>query len=112
MAPERDPPWVVVTMEIDDEAYRVQLLSRKPDKVYRLRKLTGQRTGAVYHARQRADGLHACECMDRQCRKRACKHLLALAQQGMIDEPVQLVGQPAPQTAPDRPAAAQRGSAP
>jgi len=97
----REPPVVVVTVEIDDECYRLARAPTADGRTWRLRKLEGQREGAVYEIREYADGYQRCTCMDAKFRGRACKHLLAMRQMGALPEPP-------PRPAPSRPAIGSR----
>jgi len=83
----RDPPAVVVTIEIDDECYRLRKEDAPPLKVYRLRKLEGPREGATYTVEQFPNGFQRCSCPDWQFRRRACKHIQSLWRVGCLDEP-------------------------
>lgn len=81
---ERAPPVIIVTVEIDDECYRVQRVEHPAQRLFRLRKLDGQREGTVYLVREMPGGLQVCDCQDFMYRRRACKHLLTLRLMGCL----------------------------
>lgn len=83
----RQPPTVIVTVEIDDECYRVQCLDAAPQRAWQLRKLEGRRAGAVYVVQELPGGQQVCDCPDWQFRRRACKHVLALRIMGALAAP-------------------------
>ena len=93
-----------VFINYDEYSLKRQPAPRPSVRVWALRKLTGDRAGALYTVR-RAAGRITCSCPDFANNKFACKHVKALVALGLLSGRKRSVPAARPIEAPRSPAA-------